>query len=471
MDYPVHINQLINLLGDSSAMWVALLILLLSAAMVFGGTRGKEVETKNTHQVWSKQDDPVAEKVAADARDLIESSPHMAATVRGLILAQAGLEGSIAAVVAARLADPEFLPRSTLQNIMLTALLAKDASGDLEGTGGDRLRADLEAIVVQDPACDSLLEPILYFKGFQALQAHRAAHQLWDSGDRHTALWIQSRCSAIFGLDIHPAARIAGGLLLDHGTGVVIGATATVGPGCSFLHGITLGASGKDGDGDRHPKVGAGVLIGANASILGNIRIGDGAKIGAGAVVLKPIPPKATAAGIPAKIVGRQKVPEATPEPATSDVATEEKSTEVRSERGGSCPISRWWSGIGEKKMVDQSLDGCNGKFQCIWSHFLDSSDLRNHEGRVTFYDILNAFKKFDLGYYEASTLFFNLDVEQKGSVTLEELKCRFAGAVKDHPEICCSAKDETEFLRAMCSHIEADTEKDKTRTRSTSAH
>merc|ERR1719152_191070 len=123
--------------------------------------------------------------------------------------------------------------------------------------------------------------------------------------------------------------------------------------------------------------------------------------------------------------------------------------------------------------MVDQSLDGCNAKFQCIWSHVLDSSDLGNHEGRVTFYDILNAFKKFNLGYYEASTLFFNLDVEQKGSVTLEELKTRFEEAVKDHPEIIQCSKGKSEFLRAMCSHIETDRERsiDKSRTRSNSAH
>lgn len=160
----------------------------------------------------------------------------------------------------------------------------------------------------RDPAAGGPLNALLNFKGFHALQAHRAAHALVDSA-MPLALWLQSRASQVFGVDIHPSARLGEGLMLDHGTGVVIGATAVTGPNCSFLHGVTLGATGKDGAGDRHPKLGANVLIGCGASILGNIRIGDNAKIGSGSVVLRPIPPGATAVGIPARIIGGKPPP------------------------------------------------------------------------------------------------------------------------------------------------------------------
>jgi len=165
------------------------------------------------------------------------------------------------------------------------------------------IREDALAVCRRDPAMDTILEVVLFSKGYAALVCHRAAFRLWNKR-KFTALFLQSQCSAVFGLDLHPKSRIGAGIMLDHGTGVVIGETATIGDGCTLLHSVTLGGTGKD-HGDRHPKVGKNVLIGAGASLLGNITIGDGAKIGAGSVVLRAIPAHATAVGAPAKIIGR----------------------------------------------------------------------------------------------------------------------------------------------------------------------
>jgi serine O-acetyltransferase len=163
--------------------------------------------------------------------------------------------------------------------------------------------ADLLAVRSRDPACKTYLQPLLYFKGFSAIQAHRVAHALWRSGRELLAMHIQSRVSELFQVDIHPAARIGSGIMIDHATGVVIGETAVVGNDVSLLHSVTLGGTGKAG-GDRHPKIGNGVLIGAGAKVLGNIRVGDGARIASGSVVLHEVPSRCTVAGVPAKAVG-----------------------------------------------------------------------------------------------------------------------------------------------------------------------
>jgi serine O-acetyltransferase len=178
---------------------------------------------------------------------------------------------------------------------------------------GDSIRADLLAIEERDSACESLAIPFLFFKGFHALQTHRVAHCLWQSGRQSMALFFQNKMSAEFAVDIHPGATIGQGIMLDHATGVVIGETAVVGNNVSILQSVTLGGTGKE-QGDRHPKVGDGVLISAGAKILGNIRIGEGAKVGAGSVVLQEVPPHTTVAGVPAKVVGR---------PATAQPALE----------------------------------------------------------------------------------------------------------------------------------------------------
>lgn len=168
---------------------------------------------------------------------------------------------------------------------------------------GEAFRADIAAFIERDPACARLIEPLLYYKGFHAIQAYRLAHFLWRDGQRDLALYVQSRASDALAADIHPAARFGKGIFLDHATGFVVGETAIVEDNVSILHNVTLGGTGKAA-GDRHPKVRRGVMIGAGAKILGNIEIGACARIAAGSVVLQTIPPNAVVAGVPAKIVG-----------------------------------------------------------------------------------------------------------------------------------------------------------------------
>lgn len=165
---------------------------------------------------------------------------------------------------------------------------------------------DIRAHYFRDPACHGASTPFLYFKGFHAVQCYRITHWLWHQGRRPLALFLQNRISETCAVDIHPAAKIGRSIMLDHGTGFVVGETAVIGDDVSILHAVTLGGSGKEG-GDRHPKIGSGVLIGAGAKILGNIRIGDGAKIGAGSVVLEAVPAHTTAAGVPARPFGHTK--------------------------------------------------------------------------------------------------------------------------------------------------------------------
>jgi serine O-acetyltransferase len=168
---------------------------------------------------------------------------------------------------------------------------------------GAIIRVDIQAYYDRDPVCTRFLEPVLYFKGFHAIQTYRLAHWLLKKGRKDFALYLQSRSSSVFQTDINPAARIGKGFFLDHATGLVIGETAVVGDNVSILQGVTLGGTGKE-SGDRHPKVADGVLIGAGAKVLGNIEIGHCSRIAAGSVVLKPVPPKTTVAGVPARIVG-----------------------------------------------------------------------------------------------------------------------------------------------------------------------
>lgn len=165
------------------------------------------------------------------------------------------------------------------------------------------VQADICAYYDRDPACDQYCLPLLYFKGFHAIESHRINHWLWRNNRKTVAYFLQNRVSEVFGVDIHPAAKMGQGIMIDHGTGVVIGETAVLGNDISILHGVTLGGSGKE-SGDRHPKIGDGVMIGANASVLGNIRVGNCAKIGAGSVVVRDVPEHTTVVGVPAKAVG-----------------------------------------------------------------------------------------------------------------------------------------------------------------------
>src|SRR5690606_26594294 len=205
------------------------------------------------------------------------------------------LEAALSFHLANKLDSPA-LPAMLIREVIEEAML-KDASIP------EAVRADLVAVSERDSACCSLVTPLLYFKGFHALQAWRIAHWLWSQGRNSLALFLQNRISAVFGVDIHPAAQIGKGIMFDHATGIVIGETAVIEDMVSIMQSVTLGGTGKEA-GDRHPKVRRGVLIGAGAKILGNISIGECAKIGAGSVVLKDVPSRATVAGVPAQIIG-----------------------------------------------------------------------------------------------------------------------------------------------------------------------
>lgn len=208
--------------------------------------------------------------------------------------------GSFGAALSFRLA-------SKLDNPMLPTMLIRDVIAEAISDDPEILTAaetDILANYARDPACDDLSSPFLYYKGFHALQAHRIAHWLWRHDRRTLARFFQSQISVGLGVDIHPAARIGRGIMLDHATGVVVGETAVIDNDVSILHSVTLGGTGKE-VGDRHPKIRRGVLLAAGCKIIGNIEVGEGAKVGAGSVVLHDVPPHVTVAGVPAVIVGR----------------------------------------------------------------------------------------------------------------------------------------------------------------------
>jgi len=213
-----------------------------------------------------------------------------------LVLNRTSFGDSLSAVLASRLHD-SMISRLSLESLFLKEF--KENSNIL-----DIAALDLQAVIDRDPACNSLLEPFIFFKGFQSLQAHHVAHALWVQGRRFPSLLLQSIVSQKFGVDIHPAAQIGHGILLDHATNFVVGETATIGNNVSILHGVTLGGNGKE-KGDRHPKIADGVMIGAHAQLLGSIHIGKGAKVGSGAVVVDDVPAHITVAGVPAVRVGR----------------------------------------------------------------------------------------------------------------------------------------------------------------------
>ncbi len=245
--------------------------------------------------------DPAWIRLREEAEELCSKEPVLAGFVYSTVLNQDSFEQVICHRLAQRLSHADV---EAGQLYMTFEELVTKEPGITEA-----FRADLAAVFDRDPACNRLIEPILYFKGFHALQTHRLAHQLWKDGRSDFAFYLQSQSSRIFGVDIHPAARIGRGIMIDHATGVVIGETATVGDDASILHGVTLGGSGKSAD-DRHPKIGRGVMIGAGAKILGNIKVGDCARVAAGSVVLKEVPKMTTVAGVPAKVVGQAGCPE-----------------------------------------------------------------------------------------------------------------------------------------------------------------
>lgn len=239
--------------------------------------------------------DPVWSRIRHEAEAVIAREPLLGGLVHASILHHSTFERALAYRVAMKLTSLE------MSGQMVRELV--DEALEHDPGIAQSARADIVATCDRDPATHTFLQPLLYYKGFQAVQAYRVGHDLWTRGRKELAWFFQMRVSEVFGVDIHPAARIGRGIMIDHAHSIVIGETAVVGDNVSMLHSVTLGGTGKE-DGDRHPKIEDGVLIGAGAKVLGNIRVGHCSRIAAGSVVLHDIPPCKTVAGVPARIVG-----------------------------------------------------------------------------------------------------------------------------------------------------------------------
>ncbi len=236
------------------------------------------------------------ETARAEAEIKVREEPILGSYFHATILNHASFGAALSFRLASRL-DTPMLPTMLIRDVIEEALA--DDRTILEAA-----EADVLASFTRDPACDDLSTPFLFHKGFHALQAYRIAHWLWRRDRQTLAQFFQSQISVGLGVDIHPAARIGRGLMLDHATGIVVGETAVIGDDVSILHSVTLGGTGKE-TGDRHPKIRRGVLLAAGCKVIGNIEVGEGAKVGAGSVVLHDVPPHVTVAGVPAVIVGK----------------------------------------------------------------------------------------------------------------------------------------------------------------------
>ena len=245
-------------------------------------------------EVIAPDDKPIWLCLRQEASDALIAEPGLASMLHSTILSHDDLASALSYHIARKLGD------DSMRGITVREMVQKAYAADPSLV--DYALADLNAVYECDPAAKGYLQAFMFFKGFLSLQIHRIAHRLWQDGRLTMAHFLQSRVSELFQIDINPAARIGKGVFLDHGTGIVIGETAVVGDDCSILQGVTLGGTGAE-RGDRHPKIGKGVLLGAGANVLGNITIGDYAKIASGSVVLKPVPAHCTAAGVPARLV------------------------------------------------------------------------------------------------------------------------------------------------------------------------
>ncbi|GMI21451.1 hypothetical protein TrCOL_g3122 [Triparma columacea] len=243
----------------------------------------------------SASSDPVWSQLVSNAQLQAEEEPLLVSFLYSTILNHNSLESALAFHLANRLASSSMIS-TQVQSLFLEAFSSSPSISS-------SIRSDILAVASRDPACTSVVDVVLYFKGFHALVTQRVARQLWLSGRENIASYLQSQMSQVFQIDIHPGAKLGAGIMLDHGTGIVIGETAVVGDNCSILHHVTLGGSGKK-DVDRHPKIGDGVLIGAGCSVLGNIEVGDNVQIGAGSLVIGGIPKDSVVVGVPAKVIG-----------------------------------------------------------------------------------------------------------------------------------------------------------------------
>ena len=244
--------------------------------------------------VTADQPPPVWAALRNEAAHAAQVEPGLASLLHSTILKHDNLAAALSYQLARKLGDQELRAMGVRE-------IAQEAYAH-DPSLIETAQADLQAVFERDPACRGYMQPFLFFKGFLALQTHRIAHWLWQQNRETLAFYLQSRESEMFNVDINPATRIGKGVFVDHGTGIVIGETAVIGDDVSMLQGVTLGGTGAE-RGDRHPKIGKGVLLGAGSTVIGNITIGDYAKIASGAVVLKPVPPGCTAVGVPARLV------------------------------------------------------------------------------------------------------------------------------------------------------------------------
>jgi serine O-acetyltransferase len=237
----------------------------------------------------------VWERIRSEAQKAIQAEPLLGGLIHSSLLHHPTMERALAYRFSVKLASSE-MSEQILREIA-------DEAYENDAELGQSARADIMAVFDRDPACHRFIQPLLFLKGFHAVQAYRIGHWLWTHGRRDMAYFVQMRVSEVFSVDIHPAARIGKGIMIDHAHSIVIGETAVVGDNVSMLHSVTLGGTGKE-DGDRHPKIGNGVLIGAGAKVLGNISVGYCSRIAAGSVVLHDVPHNKTVAGVPAKVIG-----------------------------------------------------------------------------------------------------------------------------------------------------------------------
>eukprot|EP01026_Neomeris_dumetosa_P080681 TRINITY_DN8968_c0_g1_i3.p1 TRINITY_DN8968_c0_g1~~TRINITY_DN8968_c0_g1_i3.p1 ORF type:complete len:393 (+),score=43.31 TRINITY_DN8968_c0_g1_i3:37-1179(+) len=240
-------------------------------------------------QIW--------QSIRDEALQAAQNEPALASLLHSTVLAHYNIERTLAFILANKLAS------ETLLGTHLMRLIVDAYDDDPEII--ECMLADVQSVYERDPACDKYITPLLFFKGFQAVQSHRISHYLWNQGRKSLAFALQSRMSDVFHVDIHPAAQIGKGILIDHATGVVIGETAVVGDNVSLLHHVTLGGSGRERNGGRHPTIGHGVLLGAGVCVLGPVLVGNGSKVGAGSVVVSSIPCHSVAVGVPAKVIKR----------------------------------------------------------------------------------------------------------------------------------------------------------------------
>jgi serine O-acetyltransferase len=242
-----------------------------------------------------QQLDPVWDRIRAEAESIARQEPVLGGFIFASILNHDRFEDALIHRLAQRLGNADIGADLIVQ--------AFEDALEAEPEIGVAARADILATFERDPACHRYADPLLYFKGYQAIQTHRMAHRLWQLGRKDFAYYLQSRMSIIASVDTHPAARIGKGIMVDHGHDIVIGETAVIEDNVSIMQGVTLGGTGKE-SGDRHPKIRYGVLLGAGAKILGNIEIGHCSRVAACSVVLHDVPPNTTVAGVPAKVVG-----------------------------------------------------------------------------------------------------------------------------------------------------------------------